>query len=259
MRLNRSSFVSAAALALFAISLLLIGCIHSGPSLEADRSSGSKTYELWEPEPAPNRGHDFGVDALGRGYPYDIDWERWSYPLGNGTLGANVFGRTDVERIQLSEKTFANGSAYNRGSVTNAAEIYLEKDEEHGLFETSYPDDVMVIRLTADQAGALSFTVRPEIPYLEAKHELDTKSGMVTASGDTITLSGTIDYYRVNYEIQVKVLPEGGALSSGGSTIDIKGADAVTLLIAVDTNYELGPHIFLNEPKEKLDPELDPQ
>ena len=31
----------------------------------------------------------------------------WSYPLGVGTLGANAFGRTDVERIQLTEKSIA--------------------------------------------------------------------------------------------------------------------------------------------------------
>lgn len=251
----------------------------------AENESEDKTYELWEPEQAPNRGYEFGVKVLGRGYPYDIDWERWSYPLGNGTIGANVFGRTDVERIQLSEKTFANGSAYGRGSVTNAAEIYLDIGHEDvtdyrralnlndaiktvtyqsgGVafqreYFTSYPDDVMVIRMTADEPGALSFTVRPEIPYLESQNELDSKSGEVTAEGDIITLAGTIDYYQVNFEIQVKVLPEGGTLTTGESTIRIEDADAVTLLVAVDTNYELGPHIFLNEPQEKLDPDFDP-
>ena len=268
-----------------ALSLILLGCIHASSTSESEAVSKARIYELWEPAPAPNRGHDFSIEQPGRGYPYDEDWERWSYPLGNGMLGANVFGRTDVERIQLSEKTFANGSAYNRGGMTNAAELYLDIGHE-GIshyrralnlndaiesvsyqsagvayereYFTSYPDDVMVIRLTADQAGALSFTVRPEIPYLEAKNEKDTKSGTVTAEGDTITLAGTLDYYQVNFEIQVKVLPEGGALATGDSTIRVENADAVTLLVAVDTNYELGPQIFLNGPKEKLDPNFDP-
>ncbi len=263
---------------------LLSGCNPSTPSTQMD-SVVLKPYELWEPAPAPNRGHEFGVDKLGRGYPYDKDWERWSYPLGNGTLGANVFGRTDVERIQISEKTFANGSAYGRGSVTNAAELYLEfghddvTDYRRALnlndaintvsyqsggvkyqreYFTSYPDDVMVIRLTADQPGALSFTVRPEIPYLQSKDELDTKSGMVTAAENTITLAGTIDYYQINYEIQVKVLAEGGKTYTGESTIEIQNADAVTLIVAADTNYELRPELFLNEPKQKLDPTVNP-
>jgi alpha-L-fucosidase 2 len=281
------SRVAATPLLALPFILLAFGCQEPGAIQSEPESvtSDVKTYELWEPAPAPNRGHEFGVKALGRGYPYDEDWERWSYPLGNGMLGANVFGRTDVERIQLTEKTILNGSAYGRGAVTNAGEIYLDIGHESisnyrralnlndaiktvsyesgGVryareYFTSYPDDLMVVRLTADQAGALSFTLRPEIPYLEAKHELDTKSGTVTAKDDTITLAGTIDYYQVNYEIQIKVLPEGGTLNTGSSTIVIEDADAVTLLIAVDTNYELGPHIFLNEPKEKLDPELYP-
>ena len=30
---------------------------------------------------------------------------------------------------------------------------------------TSYPDKVLVIRLTADQSGALTFRLAPEIPW----------------------------------------------------------------------------------------------
>jgi alpha-L-fucosidase 2 len=265
------------------LSVLSAGCQQS--ALPVQPKDTARQYELWEPAPAPNRGAEYGVNVSGRAYPYDKDWERWSYPLGNGNLGANVFGRTDTERIQLTEKTIANGSAYSRGGVTSAAELYLDIGHHDATnyrralslndaiktvtyqsggttyrreVFTSYPDDVLVIRLTADRPGALSFTVRPEIPYLEAKHELDTKSGAVIASGDTLTLAGTFDYYQVNYEIQVKVLNDGGTLVPGGSTIDVQDADAVTIIVAADTNYELGPHIFLNEPKEKLDPDFDP-
>ena len=267
----------------FMLGLLFTGCQH--PALSVQKAESVRRYELWEPAPAPNRGVTDGEETRGRGYPYDKDWERWSYPLGNGMLGANVFGRTDTERIQLTEKTIANGSAYHRGGVTSAAELYLDIGHENVTnyrralnlndaieavtyrsggttyrreYFTSYPDDLLVIRLTADQPGALSFTVRPEIPYLEAKNELDTKSGTVTAAGDTLTLAGTVDYYQVNYELQVKVLNEGGTLVPGESTIDVQHADAVTLLVAAGTNYKLGPHIFLNEPKKKLDPDVDP-
>ena len=66
-----------------------------------------RVYEIWEPEPAPNRGHNFEARTRGRAYPYDFDWDHWSYPLGNGNLGANVFGRYDTERVQLTEKPFS--------------------------------------------------------------------------------------------------------------------------------------------------------
>ncbi len=37
------------------------------------------------------------------------NWKRWALPLGNGHMGAMVFGRTDTERIQLNEKTLWSG------------------------------------------------------------------------------------------------------------------------------------------------------
>ena len=40
--------------------------------------------------------------------PYDDGWEKWSLPIGNGYFGANVFGRTETERIQITEKTLSN-------------------------------------------------------------------------------------------------------------------------------------------------------
>ena len=35
----------------------------------------------------------------------DADWESQSLPLGNGSLGANVMGSIEAERITFNEKT----------------------------------------------------------------------------------------------------------------------------------------------------------
>jgi alpha-L-fucosidase 2 len=89
-----------------------------------------RVYELWEPSQAPNRGSDeSGKPVSGRGYPYDADWEMWSYPIGNGYMGANVFGRVDTERVQLTEKTLYNRGLWGLGSLTNFAEILLHFDQ----------------------------------------------------------------------------------------------------------------------------------
>lgn len=37
------------------------------------------------------------------------NWESWALPVGNGHMGAMVFGRTETERIQLNEKTLWSG------------------------------------------------------------------------------------------------------------------------------------------------------
>jgi alpha-L-fucosidase 2 len=41
--------------------------------------------------------------------------DRWenALPVGNGRLGAMVFGRTDEEQIQLNEETYWSGGPYS--------------------------------------------------------------------------------------------------------------------------------------------------
>jgi hypothetical protein len=86
-----------------------------GSALNAEETSMRETvYELWENEPAPNRGADDAKIQAG-GYPYDKDWEYYSYPIGNGYIGANLFGRTDTERVQITDKT-VQLSRTNQGS-----------------------------------------------------------------------------------------------------------------------------------------------
>ena len=62
--------------------------------------------KLWYDEEAPfiNEGSEKASMMAGQ----DIGWQNWSLPLGNGYVGANVFGRTETERIQITEKTLAN-------------------------------------------------------------------------------------------------------------------------------------------------------
>lgn len=93
--------------------------------LPAQSMETNKPYVLWYNRPAYNRGGDFSR-IVSRGFPYDEDWERWSLPIGNGYMGLCIFGRTDTERLQLSEKTLGNRGAYNLGGFTNFAEIYLD-------------------------------------------------------------------------------------------------------------------------------------
>ncbi|WP_372798030.1 glycoside hydrolase family 95-like protein, partial [Pontiella sp.] len=83
--------------------------------------------------------------------------------------------------------------------------------------------------------------------------------GKVVAADDLITLSGTIPFFSVNYEAQVKVLNSGGTLSAGANTIKVSKADSVVLLIAVGTNYELESRV-ISEPEktEKLDADSFP-
>ena len=186
-------------------------------------------------------------------------WEKWSLPLGNGYFGANVFGRTGTERIQITEKSLSN--PMSAGGLNNFTEIYIDFGHENtegyerdlllntatahvaytcnGIryereYFASYPDKVMVIKVTASQKGALGFTLRPEIPYIKnhgvKEGDGGGKSGYVEACGDTITFSGTMNYYNILFEGQVKVLHTGGTLTANGDgTVTLREADNAVL------------------------------
>ena len=135
---------------------------------------------------------------------YHPIWERYALPLGNGYLGACVFGYTDTERIQITENSLANPyrsgwhklgdkPPYTGAGLNSFAEIYIDfghgdvKDYERELdiedaiarvsyecsgtkytreYFTSYPDKVLVMRFRADKKGAVNLYLRPEIPHL---------------------------------------------------------------------------------------------
>lgn len=241
-----------------------------------------RIYELWDNQPAPNRGVDFSV--LSKGYPEDADWEAHSYPIGNGYMGANIFGRTDVERIQITEKTLANEGLYDKGGLTSFCNVFLEFDhyqpvnykrslilndailyvkyEHKGVYYyreylANYPANIIAIKLTSDQPEKISFTLKVEIPYLRGNNEFNTRYGTTRAENNLLTFSGNIKHFSNNYEGQVKVINEGGELypsNENGSEIRVENANSVVLLIAAGTNYELNENVFLQDSNSlKLD------
>jgi alpha-L-fucosidase 2 len=262
-----------------AVTTLAWTGMHLAPEASAaEQSSGliadgaGKALRLWYNEPAPDS---------------DAGWVNRSIPMGNGYMGVNVFGGTTSERIQITENSLYDsvaGKGLRRTGLNNFAEVYLDfghnnvsnyqrdlnlnegvshvKYEQYGVeysrdYFTSYPDKVMVIRLNASKAGTLSFSLRPTIPFLGSG-----KSGSVVAKGDTITLSGVMSHYKVKFEGQFKVIPEGGTMkavnsksqgSKSQSTITVSDADSALILIAVGTNYQFDPQVFLtNEAADKL-------
>ena len=269
------------------LALIFVNSVYA-QNVETSTCS-KRIYKVWDNQPAPNRGGDFNIKKA-RGYPYDEDWELYSYPIGNGYMGANIFGRTDVERIQLTEKTLANEGLYGIGGLTSFAEINMvfnhnnptnysrsinineaisyvnyvcdgvEYTREHFI---SYPDNVMVIKLSANKKGKISFTLKPEIPYLRDSTQKNTRTGKMKVENDLITMSGFIDHFSVNYEGQIKVINEGGKLSSvtkgDRAEITVSKANSVVLLVAAGTNYELNKELFLEDVhSKKLDPEKFP-
>ena len=186
--------------------------------------------KLWYDEEAPFINECSPKATMMAGQ--DIGWQNWSLPLGNGFFGANVFGRVETERVQISEKTLAN--PWQQVKVTNGvtswpevaglnnfSETYIDFDHnkedvtnyERALdigtsvattsydydgahytreYFVSYPDKALVIRLDAVD-GPLSFTLRPTIPF-EQKYMNEPGDGLGKSGNVKSLVAGGVGY-----------------------------------------------------------------
>lgn len=108
---------------MFRLLLLLI------PILSACSESYTSSLKLWYESPA-----DATVADSPNGWHDDEEWLK-GLPLGNGSLGAVVFGDVAMERIQLSEETMWSGSPQECDNPE--APRYLDKIRDL-LFEGRY-------------------------------------------------------------------------------------------------------------------------
>lgn len=216
----------------------------------------------------------------------DYGWEHQSLPIGNGWLGANIFGIVERDRIQITENSLQNpGDPNNLGGLNNFAELYLHFDHnkvtdyERGLrlndavaytyyevdgaqyrreYFTSYPDKVLCVRLMAEQP--FSVGVELTVPYIKpyAKREGDGagKRGNVIYKGDCALLQGVMEHYNIRFGGKLAVATDGNV--SAADMLRVKNATKVELFLVVGSNYQLRPQVFLeDDPKKKL-PDLDP-
>ena len=99
-----------------------------------------KKYELFYYNEAPYGNEDYYIfDHYNNPDPADDGWEKWSLPIGNGYMGVNVFGRTETERLQITENSLANPATYDNAfrehhqrhpgkiaGLSNFCELYLD-------------------------------------------------------------------------------------------------------------------------------------
>ena len=128
----------------------------------------------------------------------------------------------------------ADGYSRTLDLSTALARVEYQRDGVRYTREhfSSAPDEVLVSRLTADQSGALSFTVR-----------LDRPERFLTAAvGDKeLLMTGTLDDGRggqgVSYAARLRAVTRGGTVRSDGNTLVVDRADDVVLLLAAATNF----------------------
>ena len=95
-------------------------------------------------------------------------------------------------------------------------------------------DYVLVMRLTADKPGQISFTASFDSPQ---------KSNMTTPDANTLTLQGISgDANGVKGAVRFQALAwakaEGGTVHAEDGRLTVTGADAVTVLVSIGTSYK---------------------
>ncbi len=130
MRKKYSKWLGIAASAAVLLTSIPAMPVSAAPA-GGEKVSGEKPLKLHYAEPA-NKGKN-----------ERDNWERWALPIGNGHMGAMVFGRTDTERIQMNEKTLWSGGP---GGADDA---------EGGEYDTRDPQSDAYGNVDAQASGAM--------------------------------------------------------------------------------------------------------
>jgi len=190
------------------------------------------------------------------------NWEKEAFPLGNGRLGCMVFGGVEEERIQFNVDSLWTGDenlagdyrAPGIGFYQNFGNLYValdakgpatkyrrelniskavcrvtyEQDGTEFVRETfcSHPDQVIVSRMTANAKGKYSGRIR--LAGGRDEKTLVEKNRLVF----TAALANGMEY-----DAQVLVAAEGGAVKMYGDTLVFGGCDALTAILAAGTSY----------------------
>jgi alpha-L-fucosidase 2 len=288
-----------------------------------------------------------------------VDWESQALPIGNGRIGAMVFGGVGKEKIQVNEETLWSGgpganASYKGGdnshssekvhtalqnvrqsiqdmvndfSTNNAAYFdsdgklvthnykdllsdsafsknlnllkgvknnfgtyqtlgniiindpasgsdegyrdYVRKSDLNNGMETvhyvwneitfdreyfvSNPANVLAIKLTADQPGAITKEFSLESEQRKKEIVVDEENGTVTMTGQPSDQKEN----GLKFAQQIKIIPEGGRIcKSSNSALLVEGADSVIVLMGAATNYQVddsGATYDYFKPGEPLD------
>lgn len=145
--------------------------------------------------------------------------------LGNlhlSFLGGDTNLPVKSYRRELSLDEAGTRVQFSRGDVEFTREMFVSK-----------PDEVMVLRLSADRAKQISFKVRLDRPE-RFTTVADGKAGLLMMG----QLDNGADGKGVRYAARVRVVNKGGKVSEDGATLRVNAADEVLLLITAGTDYQ---------------------
>ena len=195
-------------------------------------------------------------------------WMEYSLPLGNGHLGASLFGGIQVDQIQLNEKTIWTGTPTaigNHGGYHNLGGIFVHDlsenfnnkdkrafnysrflDIERGIggvdysdktgtkyerrYFSSAPDDVVAAhyKATGDDKLHLRFA-------LVAGEDINASNPKYDNNGEAF-FAGKLP--TVYYNARMKVVPTGGTMTVTKEGVEVKEATEVKVIFSAASTFD---------------------
>ena len=151
-------------------------------------------------------------------------------PIGDLLLGFPQAGEVTDYYRELDMETGVVTVRYTQDGVKMTREVFM-----------SYPDHVMVMKLSADKPGALNVEAKLKSPFQRN----------IAAEGNRLTMNGTWSYLPtrifdliakvegdgMSYQTDLVAMPEKGTLAATDSSLVVSGANAVTFVLTIATNY----------------------
>ena len=183
-------------------------------------------------------------------------------PIGNGRMGALIFGAVAQERLVLNEDSLwtgddnPSGDYDTMGAYQTLGEVLVHLDNEasatdyrreldlsdavarvhyeaggakyHREFFCSHPAGVLVGQFTADKPGQLTGRI-----VLKDGH-----GAIVEAKASRLSAIGHLSK-GMKYAWQLLALPQGGTVEARDSALTFDHCDGLTLIIAAGTDYAM--------------------
>lgn len=138
--------------------------------------------------------------------------------LGNLNLNFGLFRRVTDYRRELDLETAVARVSFKANGVIFTREIF-----------SSAPAQALVVRLTANRPGSINFTASLSRPSPNVKIEI--------VNGEILMHEHVGNGDGVKLVTRLKVLNESGSLTLHGERIQIKDANAATLILTAATDY----------------------
>ena len=166
---------------------------------------------------------------------------RWEKKEAGGLAKTNFLGTPSRQKayqpfgdLRLHFSSVDNATDYHRELDLASAIASITFRANGTTFRrevlASYPDQAIVLSFTADQAAQISFTLQMTSPH--------TNSETHALPDDTLALDGQVEPDGLRFGSRVRVVNNGGHVTSNGNVITVEKADAVTLFLVAATSFK---------------------